>query len=350
MQFNREVHVLSVERERWLDIAKGIAIIAVVFGHSGEKLFSHYLFWFHMPLFFLVSGYLFKSVKGDIKSWSFNKSKKLLIPYFSFGILILLISFILITPNVMNSVKQAAGLVYGGRALKGIFGPFWFITCLLLTQIIFAIIQTKLKSTKVKVVFIASLYVLAHAITYFLSKKDGIQIPVPWAIDISLVALTYYSMGYYLKDIIRKCVSSVYIGFSFLIVSAVFVTLDYKGFIYYKLDMKYSIYNNFLLDLIIPLALVISILFISYHLEKLSLPLLSYLGTRSLSIMYLHIVVNAVAKQYLTYNFIVFTAIGIIIPITIDYLLQKTNLTNYLFFGISPKKKCNTLNAEYKAS
>lgn len=334
---------MSTEREHWLDIAKGIAIIAVVLGHSGEKVISHYLFWFHMPLFFLVSGYLFKSIKGDLKDWSFKKAQKLLIPYFSFGIIILLISFIFIAPNVMNSLKQAIGLVYGGRALKGVFGPFWFITCLLLTQIIFAFIQVKMKSVTLKALIIFSLYILAHAITFFLSSDNGIQIPVPWAVDVTFVALMYYSLGYYLKDIIRKWVSSVYIGSCFLIASVIFITLDYQGLIYYKLDMKYSIYNNLLLDLIIPFALVISVLFISYQLEKLSFPFLSYLGERSISIMYLHIVVNTIARQFVTYNFIVFTVIGIVLPIIIDYILQRSAITKFLFFGTF-RKKVNTVN------
>ncbi|WP_162779036.1 acyltransferase family protein, partial [Klebsiella pneumoniae] len=57
-------------RETWVDYAKGIGIILVVFGHANRGLYSsgiyispeiyHYLdnviYSFHMPLFFFLSG------------------------------------------------------------------------------------------------------------------------------------------------------------------------------------------------------------------------------------------------------------------------------------------------------
>ncbi len=70
-------------RETWVDYAKGIGIILVVFGHANRGLYSsgiyispeiyHYLdnviYSFHMPLFFFLSGLFFVS---SIK----NRSKK----------------------------------------------------------------------------------------------------------------------------------------------------------------------------------------------------------------------------------------------------------------------------------
>ena len=49
-----------VKRVDYLDYAKGIAIILVVLGHifSGGNI-KTYIYSFHMPLFFIISGYLF---------------------------------------------------------------------------------------------------------------------------------------------------------------------------------------------------------------------------------------------------------------------------------------------------
>jgi len=44
---------------KWIDRLKGIGIITVVLGHTGNEFTHHYFFWFHMPLFFIISGYLF---------------------------------------------------------------------------------------------------------------------------------------------------------------------------------------------------------------------------------------------------------------------------------------------------
>ena len=73
----------------WIDIAKFIGIFLVVFGHVMQtfnlgtiSFFKHlwqFIYLFHMPLFFIITGYLYKS-----KSKSDNYKKilwGLLIPY-----------------------------------------------------------------------------------------------------------------------------------------------------------------------------------------------------------------------------------------------------------------------------
>lgn len=44
-----------------IDILKGIGIVSMVMGHSNfGSLFEIYIAGFHMQLFFIISGYLFK--------------------------------------------------------------------------------------------------------------------------------------------------------------------------------------------------------------------------------------------------------------------------------------------------
>ncbi|WP_442945177.1 acyltransferase family protein [Nostoc sp.] len=47
------------QRIEWIDCWKGLAIITVVVGHIIAPV-SKYIFWFHMPLFFFLSGYLYR--------------------------------------------------------------------------------------------------------------------------------------------------------------------------------------------------------------------------------------------------------------------------------------------------
>ena len=57
----------SIERHKgridWIDSAKGIGIILMLLGHVSAmpKYFIILIFSFHMPLFFFLSGYLYKS-------------------------------------------------------------------------------------------------------------------------------------------------------------------------------------------------------------------------------------------------------------------------------------------------
>lgn len=64
----------------WLDIAKGIAILLVIVGHTlaRESMWRDIIFSFHMPLFFILAGFTFRE-----KPWSklvVSSAKRLLIP------------------------------------------------------------------------------------------------------------------------------------------------------------------------------------------------------------------------------------------------------------------------------
>lgn len=96
------MNVNTIEHNKVLDVAKGIAIILVVLGHSfpsnvfnddtcidvAAKIIYDFVYSFHMPTFFAISGYLFFNAwnlhrVGTIK----KKAMRLLIPYFTFSII-----------------------------------------------------------------------------------------------------------------------------------------------------------------------------------------------------------------------------------------------------------------------
>lgn len=137
-----------------LDISKGIAIILVLFSHS----FIHYpveladIEWckcilniitsFYMPVFFLISGYLFsfsrpRSFMDNFK----NKTKRLFLPYFSYEILNLFIK--LVAPSLVNRKIDSIGAYLENFLLRG--GELWFLYVLF---IIFLIWPEVLKRVK----------------------------------------------------------------------------------------------------------------------------------------------------------------------------------------------------------
>jgi fucose 4-O-acetylase-like acetyltransferase len=69
-------------RINWIDIAKGIGIFLVVLGHTGIPVkLSYWIYSFHMPLFFFISGMCFDISKyQSFKSILLKKSKTLLLP------------------------------------------------------------------------------------------------------------------------------------------------------------------------------------------------------------------------------------------------------------------------------
>lgn len=98
---NKQITVKT--REKWVDYVKVIACILVVFGHFFQsmtktnilpkndlyKWFNTTIYYFHVPLFFICSGYLYQkySKVNSIGKWYKNVVKKALalgVPYATF--------------------------------------------------------------------------------------------------------------------------------------------------------------------------------------------------------------------------------------------------------------------------
>ncbi len=69
-----------MKRLRYVDIAKGIAIICIILGHLGNVNINRFIFTFHVPIFFLITGY-FINKKRSIKEFVYVKFRALIVPY-----------------------------------------------------------------------------------------------------------------------------------------------------------------------------------------------------------------------------------------------------------------------------
>ena len=95
---------MEKQREVWVDNVKVIACILVVLGHFFMSMvaanvlpdtdlyqwFRETIYYFHVPLFFICSGYLYQKLSkvDDVHSWWKNVLKKALnlgVPYFTFS-------------------------------------------------------------------------------------------------------------------------------------------------------------------------------------------------------------------------------------------------------------------------
>lgn len=98
---------------------------------SGFDLF--FLFYFFLLLFFVVNGIYFSKVGfGNLKQ---NKTLKFAVIFSSVGFILFLIAilslFIIGVPNNYGGLIIAAGYIYGGAAVLGIFNLIAFIFVLI---------------------------------------------------------------------------------------------------------------------------------------------------------------------------------------------------------------------------
>lgn len=135
-------------RLNWLDSAKGIAMILVILGHELQPFFEElgspvvvFIYSFHMPLFFLITGFLFsnKNLQKNFASYSKIKLKRLILPYFIYQIISILFinGFTYLTTHQFryNLIETLQQLFY----LNGTVGwnsPLWFLVVLFFLELL----------------------------------------------------------------------------------------------------------------------------------------------------------------------------------------------------------------------
>ena len=139
-------------RINWVDWAKAIAIYAVVLGHvsrNSDPLWTIEVAnigrKFHVPLFFFVSGYLFRVKDNNFKDFVWNSGKSLIVPYLFFNLVSAAILWKFQSPEVYQNGFYGFLLVNG----HAFAGPAWFLIVLFLIRLIAYGIE-KLKSPLVQ--------------------------------------------------------------------------------------------------------------------------------------------------------------------------------------------------------
>lgn len=125
-------------RIHWIDWAKYIAIFLVVFGHMRSPIMG-YIFAFHMPLFFVISGFLQK--RRPLGKEFINSVKCLLVPYVIFNIYLLIYSIFTFEYTPDYPLSMALGLQWN---LSMACRPLWFIWALFFSRMLFTALPKRL--------------------------------------------------------------------------------------------------------------------------------------------------------------------------------------------------------------
>ena len=124
----------------WLDAARGIGILLIVAGHILPMTLpiSHFIYSFHVPLFFFLSGMVLQT--RSVCSQPFTrfvgkKAGSLLYPYAVFSVLSLACE------RVFDSLDRFGGSVPSTVLLLG-DGPLWFLPALFIAEVLFYVIHS----------------------------------------------------------------------------------------------------------------------------------------------------------------------------------------------------------------
>ena len=130
-------------RNKSIDIAKGLLILCVVIGHGTQnQSLSDFMYRFHTPLFLILSGCFLKKVE-DVETYAKMKATRLLTPY----LIYMAIDFLIF--DHLHSFNRIIHYLYGGRFINGVY---WYITSLYIALVVAVILLNKLNKKQLMVI------------------------------------------------------------------------------------------------------------------------------------------------------------------------------------------------------
>lgn len=334
-------------KNNYISIAKALGIILMVVGHSGCPItFCRFIYLFHMPLFFICSGYFFKDISDRPSLYSFYKKriKGLYWPYLKWSLLFLLLHntfrHLHITESVIYQKED-----YVRHLIKMIFmtdyelliRPFWFIKELLLASLIVA--TTSFLNARL---FTKKRPELLFVIATIFSVISKFAPPIPIIGDCSVLCLSV--LYYYTGILIYKYKQFIPLTYTTLILTFIIVLL---GSLFFKgtIDMRFTSIYNQIPYYIFSIAGIIMILCISQKLETTNkVSLLYYIGNHTMPILALNLLalkvgsclkiwiyrlpIEQLASFTVIYDnnswyWLIYTIIGVAIPLLIHFIYLK---------------------------
>ena len=211
-----------MQRINWIDWAKALGILLVVMGHSNyaQDDINPMIFMIHMPLFFVVSGYLFKTDKG-LKAITQSNIRTLLVPYILFNAIWMV--YILVTALIklllgidpewtsfMDTLYQTVAGIPGNLFC----GTSWFLLALIWCKYILYAFERG--GYLWKKAFVGILW-MATFIAIQIYKPES-----PFCFNAGVAGCLWFAIGYYIKKYgakinVLKWIWAIAIPFAFIV-------------------------------------------------------------------------------------------------------------------------------------
>ncbi len=337
------------EQYLWINRVKLLACILVVLGHflSGLILsniienniflewFSKTIYYFHVPLFFICSGYLYQNSRkiNSFKEWWGNIKCKFIslgIPYFVFSTITIIMKII-----AANSVNNQAP-PYLKTLLFNPIAPYWYLYILFF---MFCFTKTIENKREMKIITIIAMTLKIGSI---IIKDSNVMNYIPYFIKGLAINWIWFVLGMNFRYLyepsnleykilkLREYVYALIIG---VIISILIVYFDLK---------------NEWISFIDGFIFCFSIIGITISLSKYkSNKLERYIFKYTMEIYLMHTIFAAIARIVMIkmniFNKSIHLIIGfiasIIVPIIVSNIMRKNRILSFLIY---PKKTLKT--------
>ena len=286
---------MAKTRIEFIDLAKGICILLVMFNHITDFLEIHpplndMMKSFRMPLYFFLSGLFFKRYE-NFPLFILRKVNKLLIPFVFFFLL-----FSVLTPNLLfylgYHVRNTDNIGFW-NSISVIFNPsirsfsngaIWFLLCLFWVNALFyLVVLLSEKMPKNKVLFIIVTCLFFGILGLYMSRQ---KIYLPLYIDSAVVALPFFCCGFLAHRYTHILLPNKFDKY----IPLAIIVLGLYTFIFAVkvVFMSFEFGNGFFLYTC-GISGTLMIILITKKLQKI--PFISYIGRYSIIVLCTHMMV-----------------------------------------------------------
>ncbi len=299
------------KRLRYFDIAKGMGMVLVLVGHlQGEILnlspyiiyLCTWIFSFHMPLFFIISGMLIRYKGDEKKDFGLLVRKRfqgIMVPYYLFSIIYI---FIVLWGMFVDKIVPLSTLLVNIWYVLGLYGMnvLWFLPAMFMGELLFLFIIKRF-SKRNSLLLIIGLTVIAYFLNLLLKgapfetavferfKELCVTLLRP------VFACSFIMIGYLSFDIVNEGTKSRVREFLpavlFFVINVICIYVSMQVLHYNNVgEFRSLVHNNVFVYYLAACSGSAFIILISKFLSgfKYSFPLLAFYGTNSLVFMAVH--------------------------------------------------------------
>ena len=330
-----------------VSIAKGLGIILMAIGHAGcpEWMF-YFIYLFHMPLFFWLSGYCFKEKYLDDKqTFVKHRLKGLYVPIVKYNLIFIVLHNLLYTLKIyketytFNDIIDRVLNVFTLSYLEINLNQYWFLRYLLLSSLIFLLLRyvSRKRPELIKYGFFLIPLIAIVSNHYQISQLIS---------TVMLLSFFFYIAGYLAKSTpINTRLWVIIGGFIVVAVASIFIhslmlRMKTADILPYCLFALIGIYATYALSIRISTN------------ETWFKKMLVYIGNHTMVILTWHFLLydfinlfylkfilcsdfssveeESLHQQLGGLHFLVYSVLGITIPLLLQWLFSKKNIKQWL--------------------
>ena len=234
----------------WVTGLKAFGILAVILGHMHNP-FNEFIFSWHMPLFFMLSGFFIKT-NLNLKYLIIKDCKRLMIPYFIFAVLAIVITSLKLwglNREPLSYSDEFNAIIFWmdmEHLINSYAFVLWFLPALFFAKVFYYIIKKNISNLLVQSCFFVLLFLMSF------------QLQLPFALSNAMNSVIWIFIGSILFDILTredKVEFNRYSPALTLLCPFVLIATIYAYWGIPKLDMSLLTYSNRIVNVLWAVSL-----------------------------------------------------------------------------------------------